>query len=507
MKGVKLKCGLLLALFIIFGLSFVVSSDTSALKHYLTAMPLYDYQQFLPDNTVLGVRNADFSFSFGPNLMDNFDTSKTKSPMYFRPINNNDEECRWNGISYSNSGDWYQNGGTLMATPSAFLVYSDVRDSFPNSKCLQLSPFGKNGLLSMNYNSIPLLYQPFRSLSPYSYDYASYYYRQTRKNDNGMVYNSLGLSMFDIVGRENTRLMAEGPTSINIPIGVISDLARNSSDFVSIQQGTTIDFNYEIYITDILSYDDTLWDTAEVYLQYAEAYLPDNEDYWYSIYADEVQCDTQSEYDGYGLRLTWSCSWVSPYSPPDNAVAFNFYITQPQYPSRLWSVVADTSSDFTFDISFFTDSLYVVTDYDDTLGSSIGSSDTGSNTDIAPGSVASQIPGSGLEPDYDLSLTNMFGFNFLNPFAPLFQMFGDNSQCASIPILAGMLHADNSTYCPWFDSSVRNVLTPVLSFASVMLIFGFAVRWLGASSGNFFEDSKDETLSNVNHSGWRRYKK
>lgn len=75
-------------------------------------------------------------------------------------------------------------------------------------------------------------------------------------------------------------------------------------------------------------------------------------------------------------------------------------------------------------------------------------------------------------------LGSLFTFNVLNPFIGIFDMFLPSSNCASIPTLARLLHLDNSTVCSWFPNDVRNIVTPVVSLSSSMLLFGFIVRWL-----------------------------
>lgn len=84
---------------------------------------------------------------------------------------------------------------------------------------------------------------------------------------------------------------------------------------------------------------------------------------------------------------------------------------------------------------------------------------------------------------------SMFSFTFLNPFIGIFELFND-SGCVSIPTIAGMVGSDETTYCPWFDSSVRNILTPVFGLSSMILLFGFAVRWLGSGGDAVTVNSK-----------------
>ena len=85
---------------------------------------------------------------------------------------------------------------------------------------------------------------------------------------------------------------------------------------------------------------------------------------------------------------------------------------------------------------------------------------------------------------------SMFSFTFLNPFIGIFELFND-SGCVSIPTIAGMVGSSETTYCPWFDSSVRNILTPVFGFSSMILLFGFVIYWLrGGSSDILYKGGK-----------------
>jgi len=75
----------------------------------------------------------------------------------------------------------------------------------------------------------------------------------------------------------------------------------------------------------------------------------------------------------------------------------------------------------------------------------------------------------------------IFNFNVLNPFEPLFKLFSPN-QCVSIPTLASMVGSEETQYCSWFSQSTRSILTPAFGIVSIMLLFGFVVRWLGGSN-------------------------
>lgn len=85
---------------------------------------------------------------------------------------------------------------------------------------------------------------------------------------------------------------------------------------------------------------------------------------------------------------------------------------------------------------------------------------------------------------------SVFNFNVLNPFSGLFNLFA-NDCTGNIPIIASWLHAPSSTYTSWWcptDSTygVRSTLTPVFGIASMMLLFGFVVRWLSHNSGDIY---------------------
>lgn len=71
---------------------------------------------------------------------------------------------------------------------------------------------------------------------------------------------------------------------------------------------------------------------------------------------------------------------------------------------------------------------------------------------------------------------NLSGIIF--PFRNFFGGFTSN-QCVNIPVIAGMLGLSSFTsYCSWWGSGVRNILTPVFNVASMILLGGFIIHWL-----------------------------
>lgn len=82
--------------------------------------------------------------------------------------------------------------------------------------------------------------------------------------------------------------------------------------------------------------------------------------------------------------------------------------------------------------------------------------------------------------DQSNKLGNLFSFTAFNPFSGLFGLFTGGG-CKPIPTIGKMLNKPDATYCPWFPDNVRSILTPVLGISSMMLIFGFFMRWLNGS--------------------------
>ena len=72
-------------------------------------------------------------------------------------------------------------------------------------------------------------------------------------------------------------------------------------------------------------------------------------------------------------------------------------------------------------------------------------------------------------------------FNLSGIIFPFRNFFGGftNNQCVNIPVIAGMLGlSSNTSYCSWWGSGVRNILTPVFNVASMILLGGFIIHWL-----------------------------
>lgn len=488
-------CGLLSALFITLGLSLSINlNDSSALKHQIGGIPLYNLQYVYSDHNGFNLGWPYFIIEADSSTLDSLDLSKTNSPLAFSSLPNGDH-CSWRNSSYTNDGHWQRRSNTTI-TPyntSVMNLYSQPLSNIPSSQCDSLSSFGLNGVLPMSWDSIPGLYNQYKYTNPYSFDYSLYTFKDSWTSDQGIVYDSIGLSFSDFLdtGTSHSNTTSLGKVSgLNIPIGVLDDI--RSDDFTEVVNGTSIDFNFELYLTDLSSYDLATTQNAKVRLLFNGFYDVDN------YISSSVECTNNVSYDDYGLRFGFSCPFVSSWNIYDNLLGFALQIEPGDGYNYIWDVTFNTSSQVSGDINFFTDSLYVVTNHDETPGNSMMPTSSGSDPGKSPGSAENQFNNNNAEPNWFDSLLQLFSFNFINPFAPIFDMFTNNESCVQIPTIAGMIHSEETQVCPWFNSTVRNITTPVLGIASMMLIFGFAVRWLGARSGNLFEDSFEGSSGDIN---------
>ena len=76
---------------------------------------------------------------------------------------------------------------------------------------------------------------------------------------------------------------------------------------------------------------------------------------------------------------------------------------------------------------------------------------------------------------------NFYDFNptlsFSDPFSWMWSL-GTSEDCANIPTLASLIHSSSSTYCSWWPSSIRSIVSPIVNIFVLIIIFGFAIRWL-----------------------------
>lgn len=514
-KQKGLKCGLLLALPIIFGLSLSVCSNSNALKHQYVSIPLYNppwpetqfnqstgkyeltgYPIFTGSGSNFQTFGKSFYVSFLPSnisqsLIDSsvFDDSVSNSLRYFNTESSN------NLCSYfttyggrlrpifelyvppsSSSTNYYDISvdNSFQRIPLDSYITHLSKNGFDGS-CQQLSAFGSNNVPSFDSNSLSFDNRAYyeSTLSPYSYGADGFYSVSTAIKDG--IHYSENFNFAKIFGQGN---YLNKFTSLRIPLFD----EKQSIDFY---QGRSIEFSGSFTFDNPISISQTAQDSGHFYIDFQG--ITDENNYIEQQISCSLNLRSVEALNYYGLE--YSCPWTVDH----NYIFTNyqFYIdAKPSDDVSSWDYVWGDSGRWTWSGQTGA-GQYIITDNNDDPGSPINSFRSGNSIPndaeriVNSGSNDIIIDGA----NFSQSLIQLFGFSFLNPFAPLFQMFSDNNSCANIPTLAGLIHSESTQVCPWFDSSVRNITTPVLGLSSMMLIFGFAVRWLGSRSGNFIEDS------------------
>lgn len=276
------------------------------------------------------------------------------------------------------------------------------------------------------------------------------------------------LSLFG-TGPDNSSNEPSEIYRLYIPFGT-----PNVSASDSLSPGTPIQFDGEFVIDpeDPSSFGG--FDSVDIYLR---------SDYGGSIFTTDC-----SSTFGRDNPDDSSSVWYLRYSCPTTIwSSYDSSYQRPWFQLRVTFNYSDSVNN-KFRMLIFDDS-FSITDNDTSPGGTWGYDPTGSDVNNAPGSIY-QTDITHAEENFLSSLIGLFqGINLINPFAPIFGLFTSQNDCAQIPTLSSMLHSEDTEVCPWFDSTTRSIVTPVLGLSSMMLLFGFVVRWLGARSGNFVEDS------------------
>lgn len=503
MKRRKLCCGILLLSFITLGLSLSVSFDTNALKHDVQYIPIAS-DSALRGGSSNVLENIRFSISwvgsyqpdrsqFARNQLHFFDSSilnnnctfiANSSGYYTRPTISGDYSTDFNFGFYSYRYNY--------RTDSSYPGTSDY------VRCRQTVPFGtiypnqSNIYSHPNFDdsslvNIPLADRPpYLGLSPYYYDYDSFYIHDSATSTStGNTYNNT-LHMSEIVGFIPNKFK-----QISIPLGRVNeDVTGVITEGRHIKYHGVFDFSGQ-----------------DTYMNLSQNFVDNG--YFQLVYGGltESQSVVGNMGDSGGV-VNCSSNQITLPSTGFNQLEFDceFDSNFTEYNGQMWfylrigvgsGYIFDTNADWTFS------SAYFMTDNDDTPGGTWGTTPTGNNLANAPGSADKLVPD---DEDFFEKLTNLFNFNLFNPLAGIFNLFSDQSQCAHIPTISGMIHSESDTVCPWFDSNTRNITTPVLGLASTMLLFGFVVHWLGARSGNMFTDTTNEEVSNQG-GRWGHFKK
>lgn len=500
MKGVKLLCGLFSVFSIMLGLFFVVSSDVSALHHEyngLSYFPVYIPSPYYDSN--LGYSTLNWSelsfFGVGSNLElrfegDSWDSSYSDLRTRFsssyinfifrsdyggcvgseiKPIFNftsNSVFTQFNGYLFSKL--WSSN--VLHNPPSpllpecnhqSFPVYNVIDERLPSGilSCSVLNGAVCDGLWNSN--------EYIRSqILPYSYSSDGFYLHSKAIDTNGVHYSNT----FSFIDMFNNYIPSFSYLSYSL-----FDYDGYFIDSDNLYNGRSFEFNGSFEFEGSFEWNSDIQNNGSSFTFQTDAVRLHSSNLSNFSHIT-VNCVTNLiTLDGL-TRLDYRC----PFTLDDDYLLFvNPRIIINGNGNHVWR----TDKKWRFA------SVFVITDNDDTLGDSFNSVLSGGGS-IA-GDASNNISSSSA--DFFSSLSNLFNFNFINPFTPIFGLFNSGDSCVSIPTLSNMLHSETDIVCPWFDSTTRNIMTPALAIVSVMLVFGFAVRWLGASSGNMFidDDIKD----------------
>lgn len=481
MKGIK-KCYIaFLTLFVLVAPFLLISFDVSAKQYEVGKIPLT-----FPINSSATPNWYSGAHSFEIDISDDVDVSKMYHQYALQMIDDNGV-CKGH---YKVSLPWVGNDSPSNSYRLRYGFQGFDSDILPSNFGNVSHCFYNSQMTNYDTGSVwrlglpdPQLSQKLTGLLPYRFYYDGFYRIDSRKEDNGIQYDS----KFDFHNLFGSQGYPNKISKISIPVGS----AKSSVNSI-LTYNTPIEFKGEFVLDpDDLSQPFEITSNSTVQLEtyyiLSSGYSgPDLSNCTYSFYhkdTDEPGIQTFAYSCKTNLRPMTDANhqyngWNSDESFPYFRINFNFdYINSN---TKLFQMIYDSS--------------IVITDNDTTSGGRWDDSVKGANTHLAPGSAyqndytADGIDPS-IQPNFLDSLASLFNFDVLNPFRPLFDLFVDQNSCQQIPILAGMINSQETQVCPWFSANTRNIVTPVLGIASIMLLFGFIVRWLGARSGNFFEDS------------------
>lgn len=478
MKG-KL-CGLLLALFITLGLSLSINlNDTSALKYSYNAFPVIRKEITAGQNQVLRNTSSTFNISFDSDYTPN---SVSAPSGQYRRMDYSNSQCSLletrNIFIYSSSNSLYSVSGTdatgfsrvVNAIPPRASDYSSPTSFLsPSVSCYASSGYDFDSIYAGTIDTSTGDYDKYIDISGIYGDFS-----------RGGV-RSLNIPL-DISQKNVGTVSANTPLEWTFELFSLNPLSNiASSPYISIHLSYfPLDFDtYTGTVSDFAN-SRTSVDISSCTVDPNHEFLKVNEDLTFThMYGYQVKCSYTPSTDMSYIQATLVLSGDEYF----------------------------TTNLFTFTQYLYFGSSYFVTNNDDTYsGTTANDAPTGDDIEEAPGYASLYCDNAATcddpadicaEGDFLCDLSHLFSFNFINPFEPILHLFTDNGSCVQIPTIAGMIHSNETQVCPWFDSNVRNIVTPVLGLSSMMLVFGFAVRWLGARSGNLFEDSFEGSSGDI----------
>lgn len=526
MKGVKKCYGLLLALLIMFGLSLSVCLDSNALKHDYNGIPFL--APLVPNSVKVidgGYTSIDWdnardgggeysntqsfaiyargqAYSYNDNYKDlRFKDGMKLSYLNFQPSQSNGQNlCNLSSSASANAILSFDNSvsqgfNSVSQFDRIYYLNNNFNNNFDNltntqSRCRFLGKFGQippprlgevatntpfrpckdsrygNFSCSIQFNATGYFNDSF---SNHWFTSSGFYTNQRTTLVNGEQFEHL-FSLSEMYNKPITSV-----DRIVLPLYDYSDYWFNPYNFY---QGRQFNFkgffNFEpgeVNIHPNISNIATLKIRARVYA---------TNPYQGTTGSTIIEFPCTSKFTNYQnpssvLTTVWSyeCPIELPFQTPYMFPVLDFDSHYNNNDNYLWL----TNSSWKFG------RLFVVSDNDETPGGAFGSDLPGANN---PGQLSDYLNNDETAEGLFDSLINLFTLDFINPFAPIFQMFGTGDECAQIPVIAGMLSSNETQVCPFFPANIRNILTPVIGLSSAMIIFGFCISWLRGSSLEIF---------------------
>lgn len=496
MKGLKKCYGLLLALFIMGGLSLNVSlENTKALRHDVTALPLYSDTIYTPSLTGRNLQNVPISFTWVNSEYSQINDLNVNVPWKFGSWFDG-SLCNYSSGFYDKTSFISGNTIYLGGSTSGFVTYRGVSDAvlsaYPSQSsqinCNQTSPFGSLvypffGSSNISHpsffnDSIPsgiwLTKPDPSSLLPYNYSYSHAFVTRTHiSTDNDGYHYDTSLKASDLLGVVPNKF-----SNLSFPFG-----RADQYNVGNLTEGRSIEYRgiFSFPNTSLgngFSYSPAFGQPGSYFRLVFTGIEEFSLDYHQVSYTQTVDCNLRSVNVGNDFTIQYSCPLEL-----DQDYLLGYASLEIGFDS---SFSGSLSDEYIFDTNadWIWSGIRVITDNDETLANPYNDTPSGNDLESAPNGSTS-VPSD--EQWYD-NLSGLFNFSLINPFQNIWALFTDSNSCVNIPIIAGMIHSEETHICPWFDSGTRAILTPVIGLSSMMLLFGFVIHWLGARSGNLFED-------------------
>lgn len=462
---------------------FFMPVSTYAKTYEIDSFSQHSYSVYTPNGT--GDRLANLNLA--PTIWVNDKTGIEPRRVAYLNSHYNAGHCIYQSGSFSNSVYTTTNsftwGSSFIPDDSRFYSYIDDVDAKCRSFASYGASFGSSTVPQFLDSSVPfdqsINIASLRTKDThilYNFMYSNLYFSSSRTVDGqvkiGKFYPSdllnLGSNSIDTWSRDSDyKYYANRITRFSFPLNFNSTLEMTDTSHNIIISGF-------IYNNDMLHQN-----TPGVFID--STFIDPST---YSPISSTTTCIVNT----FPTAWAFACSIPVPIST--YFYGFNFIVSGGAYDDYSTLILPGSHNTDSTELYVSFDAFTITINGDNTEGGNGGYRQLGSYPNVSPGTPEGEN-----STDWFTSLSDQFKFTVLNPFAPIFDLFTAGDRCVQIPTIAGMLHAPDDEYCPWFDATTRNIVTPVVAISSVMLVFGFVVRWLGSDSGNMFADGPNQRIS------------